>query len=130
MGNFTEYLVLVASLLGGFASLIIILRLLLGPIYTRLKHIEDQVTNYIPSQYKELDLKFTEQIKALDQKFTEQIKEVKSDLKALDLKFTEQIKEVKSDLKALDQKVDKLAEQLNHRLDTIFEVLMKIQERK
>ncbi len=118
MGNFTEYLVLAVSLLGGFASLIIILRLLLVPIYTRLKHIEDQVTNHIPSQYKELDLKFTEQIK-----------EVKSDLKALDQKFTEQIKEVKSDLKALDQKVDKLAEQLNHRLDTIFEVLMKIQER-
>ena len=110
MGNFTEYLVLVVSLLGGFASLIIILRLLLGPIYTRLKHIEDQVTNHIPSQYKELDLKFTEQIKALDQK------------------FTEQIKEVKSDLKALDQKVDKLAEQVNHRLDKINDRLDKLFE--
>ncbi len=117
MGNFTEYLVLVASLLGGFASLIIILRLLLVPIYTRLKHIENQVTNHIPSQYKELD-----------QKFTEQIKEVKSDLKALDQKFTEQIKEVKSDLKALDQKVDKLAEQVNHRLDKINDRLDKLFE--
>ena len=88
---------LILSLLGGFASLIIIVQFSISPIYTRLEHIENQVNNHIPTQIRDLRI----------------------DIKALDRKIDRINQELRTDIKALDQKFD----QTNQRLDKIFEIL-------
>ena len=119
MEFFQEYIGFILSVLGGLASLIIILRLLLAPLYTRMGHIENQVDNHIPTQIRELDQRFTAQIREFDQKFTTQIRELREDIKALNQKT--------------DQKIDQINQRLdqtNQRLDRLFEMLSKDRQNK
>ena len=99
MDVFLQNIGLIVGFIGGFASLIIIFKFLLGPIYTRLEHIENQVNNHLPTQIKELK---------------ENQKELKADIKALDQKID----------KIADQ-TNQRFDQVNQRFDRLFEMLAK-----
>ena len=106
---------LIIGVLGGLASLIVILQFLVSPIYNRLDHIENQVNNHIPTQIRELGEKIDRTNQRLDQ--TNQRLEQKIDQ-------TNQ---------RLGQKIDQTNQRLdqtNQRLDRLFEMLAKNQQEK
>ncbi len=64
---FQKNIGLIIGVLGGLASLIVILQFLVSPIYNRLDHIENQVNNHIPTQIRELGEKIDRTNQRLDQ---------------------------------------------------------------
>ncbi len=98
---FQKNIGLIIGVLGGLASLIVILQFLVSPIYNRLNHIENQVNNHIPTQIRELGQKIDQTNQRLGEKIDQ----------------TNQ---------RLEQKID----QTNQRLDRLFEMLAKNQQEK
>ena len=64
---FQKNIGLIIGVLGGLASLIVILQFLVSPIYNRLDHIETQVNNHIPTQIRRLEQKIDQTNQRLDQ---------------------------------------------------------------
>ena len=65
---FQKNIGLIIGVLGGLASLIVILQFLVSPIYNRLDHIENQVNNHIPTQIRRLEEKIDQTNQRLGQK--------------------------------------------------------------
>ena len=105
---FQKNIGLIIGVLGGLASLIVILQFLVSPIYNRLNHIENQVNNHIPTQIRRLEQKIDQTNQRLEEKIDQ----------------TNQ---------RLGQKIDQTNQRLdqtNQRLDRLFEMLAKNQQEK
>ena len=96
------------------ASLFIIIKSVAGPIYTRLSHVEKQVDNHIPSQIRELDQKIDRNADQTNQRFD---------------RINQRFDQVNQRFDQINQKIDQSASQTNQRLDKLFEILSKEQQK-
>ena len=122
---------LILSVLVGLASLIIILKLLIGPVYARLDrldHIEDQVNNHIPTQIRGIN----QRLDQINQRFDKMQERTDQKLDQINQRFDKMQERTDQKLDKINQKFDKLQDQtnqrfdqINQRLDVIYKVLME-----